>query len=414
MKTAQTASVILCTLASTLNAGVILDHQLIPADSGAGDYFGRIVDLDNGIAAVSSIYNDAEGYPNAGTVYIFNANTGEEIAKLWIPVTTQSPYAQRFGTALAVDQNLVLIGRESDRNVNGYAAGAAYVFNTQGTPLRQLLAPDGQAYDGFGDAVALDGSHALISDKRRTAFLYDLNTNADPITFTVPDRDNGWGDTFGEKVAVLNNTILISAPEDDQAATKAGAVYQFDTNGNFIRKLFSPNPGVSQDFGHAIALGNGVALIGQYGDNTIDISTGAAYLYDTNTGDLLQSFYAPDADSVDQFGISVDIDGNIAIIGAWHDELEQGVDNAGSAYLFDINTGAFLAKVTEPQPGIRNQFGYNVAISNGQALVGSFGYDNDSLTSGNDAGAAYLFSYTIPEPASALILLLPLTLLNRR
>ncbi|OZH54741.1 hypothetical protein AFK68_09005, partial [Hydrocoleum sp. CS-953] len=65
-------------------------------------------------------------------------------------------------------------------------------------------------------------------------------------------------------------------------------------------------------------------------------SSGSAYLFDTTTGSFLQKLIAPDGSEVDNFGISVALSNNTAVIGAWGDD-DNGF-NSGSAYLFTTNT----------------------------------------------------------------------------
>ncbi|MGD1804470.1 FG-GAP repeat protein, partial [Dapis sp. BLCC M126] len=64
--------------------------------------------------------------------------------------------------------------------------------------------------------------------------------------------------------------------------------------------------------------------------------SGSAYLFDTTTGSLLQKFIAPDGSTEDNFGVSVALSNNTAVIGAWKDN-DNGLES-GSAYLFTTNT----------------------------------------------------------------------------
>ena len=98
----------------------------------------------------------------------------------------------------------------------------------------------------------------------------------------------------------------------------------------------------------------------------------------------------------DQFGISVAIDGNTAIIGAYGDDDNGG--DSGSAYLFDIISGSQLAKLTSNDAEMDDQFGSSVSISGNRAIIGAFRNDDTY----NSVGAAFLFDATspVPEPAA--------------
>ena len=77
---------------------------------------------------------------------------------------------------------------------------------------------------------------------------------------------------------------------------------------------------------------------------------GAAYLFDTDGGQQLFKLLASDGMAFDNFGRSVAISGNTAIVGA---------PGQGAAYLFDTTTGQQIAKLAPGGAG----YGQSVAIS---------------------------------------------------
>ena len=60
---------------------------------------------------------------------------------------------------------------------------------------------------------------------------------------------------------------------------------------------------------------------------------------------------------------------------------------SGAAYLFDATTGNLLQSFTNPSPAINEYFGYSVALDGNSALIGAYG---DSSSS----GSAYLYAST--------------------
>ena len=69
------------------------------------------------------------------------------------------------------------------------------------------------------------------------------------------------------------------------------------------------------------------------------------------------------------FGYSVGIDGNYAIVGAPEDDYPSG--DSGSAFIYDVSTGAELHKLIGTGVGEAHRFGYSVAISGNNAIVGA-------------------------------------------
>ncbi|NQU24736.1 MAG: FG-GAP repeat protein, partial [Candidatus Nealsonbacteria bacterium] len=83
---------------------------------------------------------------------------------------------------------------------------------------------------------------------------------------------------------------------------------------------------------------------------------------------------ASDAAAHDKFGHSVAISGNTAIVGAgWDDD---GGEDSGSAYLFNVRMGSQLSKLTATDAAGWDYFGYSVAISGNTAIVGAYGDDD--------------------------------------
>lgn len=103
----------------------------------------------------------------------------------------------------------------------------------------------------------------------------------------------------------------------------------------------------------------------------------------------------PTPDNADGFGVDVAIDGNLAIVGAWHERTNAAnanpINNAGAAYIYQRSNGTWtLVQKLVPNDRHANQgFGIAVAISGGHtALIGSGGGFTNGVA---NAGAAYFF-----------------------
>lgn len=144
-----------------------------------------------------------------------------------------------------------------------------------------------------------------------------------------------------------------------------------------------PEDGAEGDFfAWSVALDGTTALVGARHDADNGEDSGSAYLFDVATGAQRVKLIPDDGAAGDWFGQSVALSGNIALVGAPYDN-DSG-DHSGSAYLFDTTTGAQLAKLTPDDGEMGDKFGWSVALSGTRALVGAWGH----------AGAAYLFDVT--------------------
>lgn len=106
-----------------------------------------------------------------------------------------------------------------------------------------------------------------------------------------------------------------------------------------------------------------------------------------------QKINATDADNADRFGHSVDIDGDVAVIGAPDDDGED--TNAGAAYVFRRTHGAWVQeqKLTAgTDASAFDQFGWDVAVERDLIAVGAPN-DDEAAGAGSDSGAVYLFEW---------------------
>jgi hypothetical protein len=198
-------------------------------------------------------------------------------------------------------------------------------------------------------------------------------------------------DTFGAWLAISGDYAIIGVPYEATRSRGNGAAYLFDTaTGNLLQTFVNPTAVRSGSFGSSLAFS---------GDNVLINS----YLFSATTGNLLQTFLNPTPAQLNGFGSRTDISGDNVLIGAPDDDT--GNTDSGIAYLFSATTGNLLQTFLNPTPGIGDYFGSSVAISGDNVLVGTYGDD----TGAYDSGAVYLFSATTgnllqtflnPTPAS--------------
>jgi hypothetical protein len=304
-----------------------------------------------------------------------------------------------FGYSLAISGSNALIGAPLD-TTNGIEGGSAYLFDiTTGTLLQTFNNPTPAGGDFFGNSVAISGNNALIGApydatggvEAGSAYLFDITTGTLLQTFNNPTPAGG--DFFGNSVAISGNNALIGAPHDATGGVNAGIAYLFDiTTGTLLQTINNPTPAIDDIFGSSVAISGNNALIGAPLDATSGVDAGTAYLFDITTGTLLQTFDNPTPARTDFFGNSLAISGKNALIGAPLDDT--GGADAGSAYLFDITTGALLQTIINPTPASDDSFGNSVAISGNNALIGAPLDD----AGGVDASSAYLVDITTGSP----------------
>lgn len=194
------------------------------------------------------------------------------------------------------------------------------------------------------------------------------------------------GDQFGRSAAISGNYVVVGAQLDDAGATDSGGAYLFDVaSGALLWTFNNPTPAAADSFGVSAAISGNSVVVGAFKDDTGATNAGSAYLFDAVSGSLLRTFNNPTPALDDWFGFSVAISGNNVLVGAYLDDT--GAANAGSTYLFDASTGSLLRTFNNPAPTSNDIFGSAVAISGNNVVVGA-PYD-DYLAA--DSGLVYVF-----------------------
>ena len=219
---------------------------------------------------------------------------------------------------------------------------------------------------------------------------------ATPVYTKITASDAAANDRFGAEVAVSGNYGIVSASQNDDAGSNSGSAYVFRMDsGQQLFKLTASDAAAGDAFGSSVAISGNLALVGASQDDDSGANSGSAYLFDATTGNQFAKLTASDATAEDQFGTSVAISGNLALIGA-------NGDGAGSAYLFDLNSRQPLFKLTAQDGYNGDQFGSSVSLTANRAIIGApndyiANYDYDA------AGSAYVFDATTGQQIEKLV-----------
>jgi hypothetical protein len=199
----------------------------------------------------------------------------------------------------------------------------------------------------------------------------------------VTAPDGGAGDNFGRAIAVSGGYALIGSSKD------AGTVYCYHRDAHGVWSAPQSFSGaVGTDFGHALALDGASGLVGDPLNDGYAFNAGAAYPlgYAAGTWSLGSPIYSTDPAAggagSDQFGRSVALQGGQVLIGAPFDG--DAAWKAGAAF---IGSPGSLAKLVPADGGSEDYFGWSTGIHGNHALVGS--YMNDG--NGTNSGAAYAY-----------------------
>jgi hypothetical protein len=266
----------------------------------------------------------------------------------------------------------------------------------------KLLASDGAAEDYFSSlGLSISGDTALIGAwadddngaDSGSAYVFTRTGTTWTEQAKLLASDGTAGDSFGWWVAIEGDTALIGAAGDDMLK---GSAYVFTRTGitwTEQTKLVAADGAAGDQFGYSVYLSGDAAIIGANCDDDNGFDSGSAYVFIRigTTWTQQTKLLASDGATQDSFGGEVSISGDTALIGACFDD-DNGFDS-GSAYVF-VRTGTTWteqAKLRASDGAVGDYFSaYAVSISSDTALIGAQGDDDN----GADSGSAYVFIRT--------------------
>jgi len=379
---------------------------------------------DSTATGVNGTGIDPLDFYDAGAAYLF-ARSGTNWSQQAYLKASNTGEGDFFGWSVAVSGNTVVVGALGEDSistgVNGNqannsaaSAGAAYVFVRDGTNWTQqaYLKPSNTgAGDNFGNAVAISGDTIVVGaaweDSNTTGVNGNQNdnsaTNAGAAYVFVRNGTNwtqqgylkasnsGPGDNFGYDVAISGDTVVVGAyaeasnakgvdgSQSDNSLPSAGAAYVFARSGtNWSQQAYlkASNTDQFDSFGHAVAVSGDTVVVGaDFEDsnaigingnetNNAALSAGAVYYFIRTGTNWIQRAYikASNAESGDNFGVSVAVSGDSAAIsaitedsnatGVNGDQANNSMPGAGAVYVFTgMRAGPKLALVPDGSGG---------------------------------------------------------------
>ncbi|MEJ2704794.1 MAG: Ser-Thr-rich GPI-anchored membrane family protein, partial [Sedimentisphaerales bacterium] len=344
-----------------LYKGGSLDHLIIgeTANSNGGHFYGGSYDWsipENQTPSsdykikVTSIFNSSEyDYSDENFTITPLPQDDNTIYPAKLVAFDGQPEAC-FGETVSISDNYAIVGAPYDNN----GRGSAYIFE--------------HSDDGWiQQQPKLTHSH-----------LYPV----EPV-----EKD----DYFGCSVSISGNDAIVGIEGDRFENVRSGSVYIFHrTVSGWRKRGFVASDRANGDhFGCAVCINGDYAIIGAYGDDDNGRASGSAYVFKRDGTSWTEQAKLKDPEALrdDCFGASVSINGGYAIVGACPQDSSQS--DSGAAYIFkrDGSSWTRKAKLSAPVPRSGDEFGRSVSLNGDYAIIGAMGDD----TAGQDAGAAYIF-----------------------
>ena len=245
-------------------------------------------------------------------------------------------------------------------------------FSQDWNEVVKATAPDRAVDDFFGESVSISGNYAIVGAVKEDEDTTGGNTLLSAGSAYIFEQNGlgGWnkvqkivasdraaGDWFGYSVSISGDYAIIGARLEEEDTTggntlnRSGSAYIFERNGlgewNEVQKIVASDRAIGDLFGSTVSISGDYAIVGAAlededttGGNTL-LSAGSAYVFERNGlggWNEVQKIVASDRAVDDNFGSSISISGNYAIVGAVNEDEDatgnNALSNAGSVYIF--------------------------------------------------------------------------------
>ena len=379
--------------------------KLTPSDGAENEGFGYSVSISDDIAIIGGNDNGGTGFSSA---YVFERDdsTGFWDEKAKLTPSGGAIFEDGFGMSVSVSGNTAVVGAPWDDDMGNYS-GSAYLFERDKSTgfwdeKAKLTASDGEDFDNFGFSVSVFGNVAIVgaphhhyNDGNYSGFVYvferDDSTDFWNEKAQLTPSGGAGSDRIGESVSVSGNTAIVGAPWDDDKGDNSGSVYMYEKAEptgfwNETAKLTASDGDDFDNFGFSVSVSGNAAIVGApYDDN----DSGSAYIFekDDSTGVWKETVKLTSSYKTEYayFGWRVSISSTTAIVGESH-EYGDG-NHSGSAYVFERDDSTGFWNETAKLTIDADLFGESVSVFGNAAIVGA-PYDD---AFGNYSGAVYIF-----------------------
>ncbi len=276
-----------------------------------------------------------------------------------------------FGAAIAATDRRVFVGAPAARG----GAGAVFVLELRdGSLVREVAAPEGVDTRGFGASLLL-ADDVLLVGAPGAGVVFAFDPEGSELLATIPGGPDA-DDLFGTSLARSAGRVLIGAPRSDAGSIDGGAAYFYASPSDAAEPLAVFRQRLTTaEFGAAVVAVGDDAVVGD------PSAGGSVERFGVADASMRQRVEGPAADDA-RFGAALAAAADEILVGAPFEDGPAGVD-VGAVYA--LSGGTLRRRIDDPFPVPGDQFGFAVAVSGSEAVVGA------PLAGELDTGAVHVF-----------------------
>ncbi|WP_417610614.1 FG-GAP repeat protein [Owenweeksia hongkongensis] len=383
------------------------------------DSFGRSIAISEdylvvGAASRNPLSKKDGRYNREGAVFIYHRNGDSYVFKHELKCERLQGDIL-FGEKVTVggDYMAVACNYPIDRPDGKKSNGAVLVYKLSHESEPQQIATlisEGST-SAFDYAVKIHGNKLLVAEENQRVSLYELKGESVDIKQEIFPEE-GFESDFGHDVAASDDYIVVGASGGDydfygvEFDSSIDSLYSLmmidDETGRFAMKYIQNNKADMEKYGvSSEVFKKGAKPYETWEEYSARKGgAGAVYVYkkEKDGYKLSQTLMASDRKADDNFGMRVEIEGDLIVVGAFGKASSQGGKDedrfAGAAYAFKLNKGKWkeVKKYQEQNPKGWDKFGFSVACSKDEIMIGCRFKDvekDGALT--EDAGTVYFY-----------------------
>lgn len=399
-------------------------QKLLASDLDSKDNFGTSLALEGDTLLVGAPdARGCDGCSQGGQAYLYSREGGmwNEIAVL---KGSETGTFDRFGVAVALAGDLAFVGAHEPSSghligkgrLGDEGTGKVYVFEN-GVEVARLAPSDGDRGDEFGEGLAVSGKTLFVAAPKASypggggaswagrVYVFEQGPGgADDWTevdqLSLPFVPEEAFEEFGWKLAADGDTLFVTSIGNNvpPAVDKVVWVHRRDAAGVWRLEeiLGSSDQEINAGFGDALAIDGDRAIIGASLADSEFPNKGAAYVFERDAGGNWREVtkLQENIDNIARYGLGVDIDGDVAVVGA-----RGAIYSRGAAFVYHKNQGGpdqwgLVSLLLASDGENADELGNSVAIDGLTVTVGARNDDDACGPGGSqncDSGAVYVF-----------------------
>jgi len=279
---------------------------------------------------------------------------------------------QSFGATVAISGGMIFVGEPANQQTSGYVYAYGRDDSGAWSEAARLAAPDAQIGDGFGGALAVDGTTLVTADGAGAVFVYAADGDSWSFAQKLAASDGVESDQFGSSVALSGDHLLVGAWA---ASDTTGAVYSFmrDASGSWgeTGKIVGSASVAGDRFGGVLTMAGDLALVSA---TRAEEQVGAVYVFGYADGAWTEvgKLEPRGLEKGDRLGTALLIDGETVY--ASTERVDRFV-GAVFAFQHDAESGDWdqVAGLQPFDAAQQTRFGMELAASEDEFWVGAIG-----------------------------------------